>query len=105
MTKKKTTGHHLCRYCKCDISYLHHNAVHCKKPICSEEYEYDRVIKVKKGSEQWRERKKKRVKKSGNRLCRACRSPLPKGRWFFCDDFCQALIKNRQRIDGEWLYF
>ncbi len=107
MTKKKAISLNLCRYCRCDISHLHHNAVHCKKSACFKKFKHDRIIKIKKGAERWRERNKKHVekkhiKKGDKRQCQECKNILPKGRWYFCNDFCQALMTKKQRIDGDW---
>ena len=105
MTKKKIKELNLCRYCKRDISHLHHNAVHCRSPICQEQFDFDRIEKVRDQSRRWRRTRKEKHKQNlSKQKCQACGHLLPKNKWFFCDDFCRQMKTGGCRIDGDWLF-
>jgi len=94
----------ICRFCRCDISKLHHNARTCNSEVCQEKLKAANKKRAKEVSENYRKRKEELIGLDPEvRICNNCRNPIDNGNWKLCR-LCHKSLTETKCRNGEYLY-
>lgn len=104
---------HICRYCKRDISDLHHNRTVCLRQECQERFLAEKKERAREVQQAYTEKHRRNrseapipsVKSKKWPVCRFCGRPIRDGNQFFHKHCLSTELRNSNtRIDGDWIY-